>query len=141
MTIGHQCLRVQIVLSCAIYALYWTNQWSCLKIYLHFRCYLCGKETPSGSGNVLLHLRHHHPEEHTKIVDQVARGQLQRVAGQEGQLPTEELGSVKVPTASMGSDPEESEEAPPSITMVIVKKENLQIKMEVVNNDGPDESF
>ena len=26
------------------------------------RCNLCGKETPSGSSNLLLHLRHHHPQ-------------------------------------------------------------------------------
>ena len=26
------------------------------------RCNLCGKETPSGNSNLLLHLRHHHPQ-------------------------------------------------------------------------------
>ena len=39
------------------------------------RCYLCGKETPMGSSNVLLHLRHHHAPEHARIVERVARSQ------------------------------------------------------------------
>ena len=39
------------------------------------RCYLCGKETPMGSSNVLLHLRHHHASEHARIVERVARSQ------------------------------------------------------------------
>ena len=31
------------------------------------RCNLCGKETPSGSSNLLLHLRHHHPQVRTFV--------------------------------------------------------------------------
>ena len=38
-----------------------------------FRCFLCGKDTPMGSSNVLLHLKHHHPSEHSSIVKQLAR--------------------------------------------------------------------
>ena len=110
-----------------------------LKLWLLFRCYLCGKETPSGSGNVLLHLRHHRPEEHTKIVDQVARAQLQRATGLGGQPEAEVGGSVRKPAASVGSDPEESLAVFESSPEVSVKNETPHIKIEINNDD--DESF
>ena len=105
---------------------------------LLFRCYLCGKETPSGSGNVLLHLRHHHPEEHTKVVDQVARGQLQRAAEQNGEQdrgvpgwrsPPSTLGEAGASSGSCENSP-----------MVSIKKETLQIKLEI-NTDEDDPSY
>ena len=101
---------------------------------------MCGKETPSGSGNVLLHLRHHHPEEHTKVVDQVARGQLQRAAGQCSEQEIDVGGVNWQPAASAGSDPEGSQADLESSPMVSIKKEALQIKMEI-NTEEDDESF
>merc|ERR1719474_1814100 len=101
-------------------------------------CYLCGKETPSGSGNVLLHLRHHHPEEHTKVVDQVAREQLRRVAdrgGNEEEDPRRKLASSEQAKGDEKggrrvSEAQGSSDDPDSVPMVAIKKETLQIKME-----------
>ena len=36
-------------------------------IFYDFRCTLCGKVTPTGTSNVLLHFRHHHIREYNKI--------------------------------------------------------------------------
>ena len=51
------------------------NNVECFEVFLlcNSRCYLCGKDTPMGTSNVLLHLKHHHPKEHTTIVHQLAR--------------------------------------------------------------------
>lgn len=40
-----------------------------------------------GSSNVLVHLRHHHPSEHARIVDILARRQLEAGAGGNKQKP------------------------------------------------------
>ena len=58
---------------CKIYL--WTSESTlqCLTECLTYdkkipRCNLCGKETPSGSSNLMLHLRHHHPQVRTQCL-------------------------------------------------------------------------
>ena len=93
---------------------------------LHFRCYLCGKETPMGSNNVLLHLRHHHPQEHAKILEHLTRTQRENISKQ---VPDKE----KVPESATAKNPEQPN--------VVIKMEpeyqtdNVQIKVEIEDDE------
>ena len=59
------------------------------------RCYLCGKDTPMGSSNVLLHLKHHHPAEHNSIVQQLSRKKSKTVLDPKEQRMTFPSSNVK----------------------------------------------
>ena len=72
----------------------------------------------------MLHLRHHHAEEHTKIIDQIARAGLVR--------DREQHPAVDQPSPGPSTQPAPSH----SPEQVVIKTEPMQIKIEVEDEGG-----
>jgi len=78
-----------------------------------------------GSNNVLLHLKHHHPQEHAKILDHLSRSQRDYVLKQ-----VSEREKVKESTSKITEQPN-----------VVIKMEpdyhidNVQIKVEIEDDE------
>lgn len=78
-----------------------------------------------GSNNVLLHLKHHHPQEHAKILDHLSRSQRDHILKQ---VPERE--KVKESASKITEQPN-----------VVIKMEpdyhidNVQIKVEIEDDE------
>ena len=75
-----------------------------------------------GSNNVLLHLRHHHPLDHAKIVEHLTKDQQQpeKMAPKTDSLGKSQPKVQQHPTVVIKSEPE---------------NEPLQIKLEIVEDE------